>query len=63
MLTITAAALPRWVMKIGSRDDRPRDHLHFCLQIGNRYDFGAFGIGCTSYNINSVYRLFHSFYR
>jgi hypothetical protein len=55
MLTMTAAALPRWVMKTGSLEDDKRltTSLAFCLRSETGIILGAFGIGCTSYDDNN----------
>jgi len=52
MLTMTAAALPRWVMKTGSRDDTTRFiiSLAFCLRSEMGIIFGVLDIDSTSYN-------------
>jgi hypothetical protein len=55
MLTMTAAALPRWVMKTGSleEDTLLTTSLAFCLRSEMGIILGALGIGCTSYDFDN----------
>ena len=55
MLTMTAAARPRWVMKTGSfEEEMPlTTSLAFCLRSEIGMIFGSFGIGCTSYDMSN----------